>query len=261
MKYVEAHAVKEKVMRYAYFERRCIAVVTEGLRNADVLGITPNQFAIEFEIKVSRSDLQKELAAIKYAQYIKSGKNFGVADNDPEQLTLNMELASLKNKAGGWSKINKHEEHIDPKAYFEKKQRYYSSFAYLPNRFYLVVPDNLVDLAVSGVDGTPYGVISADGCRGQHSAYYSKSEDKWFGREFDYSKLPKDRVWKTAPCYVVSESCYEEVSVKKKAMQIHAEKLNSDIFVYITSRTINENLTLMEEVRLLNEKIAERSRQ
>lgn len=253
MKYVEAIAVKEKIMRYAFYERDCIAVVTEGLRNADVLGITRSQCAIEFEIKVSRSDLQKELAAIQYALKTTTGHNLAPADNDPEQLALNMELGKLKQKAGGWSKIKKHEEHLDPTKYFVDRPSWAYGTLYMPNRFYIVVPDKLVGLAIDGLQGTPYGVIASDGCRGAHSAYYSKSRDCWYSNDFKYSELPEDAHWQTAPCSAVPDRCYPEVAVKKKANSIHADKINPDIMVSITQRTINENLSLLAEVRSLNE--------
>ena len=67
MKIVEAHEVKLKIQRYCFFERNHIAVVTEGFNGADVLSITDACLANEFEIKVSRSDLKKELDAIEYA--------------------------------------------------------------------------------------------------------------------------------------------------------------------------------------------------
>lgn len=142
MKIVEAHTVKQKLMRYARFERDHVAVVTEGLRQADVLSITKGRLAYEFEVKVSRSDLNKELAAIRYASItMKDNRNYAPADNDPEQLALNMELGALKQKSGGWSKISKHEEYTDPKKYFEKHQRYMYTHSYIPNYFYIVVPD------------------------------------------------------------------------------------------------------------------------
>lgn len=122
----------------------------------------------------------------------------------------------------------------------------------MPNRYYIVVPEKLVSLAVEGLKGTPYGVIASDGCRGAHSAYYSKSQDRWYSRDYDYLKLPEDRVWMTSPCGIVPGSCTEEVTVKKPAHAIHGDHINPDIMVAITRRTTRENIILMEEVRLLN---------
>ena len=47
---IEAHSVKHKILSYAFNERNYMAAVTEGLNNADVLGIDKRRRAIEFEM-------------------------------------------------------------------------------------------------------------------------------------------------------------------------------------------------------------------
>lgn len=200
MKVVLAHEVKMKVMKYARYERDHIAVVTEGLNQADVLGITRSNQAVEFEIKVSRADLQKELAAIKYATMtMLEGKELAPAEPESEQMALNIELGKLRKKSGGWSKISKHQEYVDPKGYFEKHHiRRYFGDQYLPNQFYIVCPESLVELAIEGTKGTGYGVIAYDGCRqkNDHSGYFF--EGKWYDR---YEDRPEGAVWmRGAPC-------------------------------------------------------------
>lgn len=251
MKVIEATEVKQKIMHYARFERDHIAVVTEGLRNADVLGITRTQFATEFEIKVSRSDLNKELAAIKYADItMNQDRNLAPADSDPEQMELNIELGKLKNKSGGWTKISKHEEYTDPKKYFEKHRRYMYTQPFIPNYFYMVVPDKLVAYAVEQLAGTKYGVIAYDGCRqlDQHMGYFL--DGIWYDR---YGDRPEGAVWKRgAPC---DGNCYKEVAVRKKAMRIHSEKIADHVIISMLTRTCTENIFLMKEIIWRDEKI------
>ncbi len=252
MKIVEAHKVKLDVMRYAFFERNHMAVVTEGLRNADVVSITGNnKFACEFEIKVSKSDLDKELAAIKYAvKTMKEGKKLGPSENDADQAALNLELAGLKQKAGGWSKVSKHEEYIDPKAYFEKHRRYMFSQSYIPNYFYIVVPDRLTKYAMAQTEGTGYGVIAYDGCRqeGKHYGYYLNGQ--WHERWTDH---PKDAVWQIgAPC---SRDCIKGIAVRSKAKLIHKDPLGEGALMSILNRAVTENIRMLGEIIRLNERL------
>lgn len=244
MKVVQAHEVKQKLMHYAFYERNHIAVVTEGLRNADVLGISKSRFATEYEVKVSRSDLNKELAAIKYADMtMNQDKNIGIPDNDPEQMALNVELGKLKQKSGGWSKISKHEEYTDPKKYFEKHRRYMWSHPFIPNYFYIVVPDKLSAYATEQLAGTKYGVIAFDGCRRGHYGY--KRGDEWFTCD----DRPDGASWcQGLPCELAGDLCYKEIAVRKKAQKIHSDHVSEDVMMSILTRAVTENISLMEEV-------------
>lgn len=261
MKLVEAHDVKNKVMKYARYERDHIAVVTEGLNNADVLGITRHRRAVEFEIKVSRSDLQKELAAIEYARLtMVEGKVLAPAEPETEQMELNIKLGQLKNKSGGWSKISKHEEYIAPEKYAEKHHKYY--FAnhsymeqqYLPNQFYLVVPDKLVQLAIDGTKGTGYGVIAYDGCRGGHYGY--KVGDNWYD-DLPYENRPDGTRWISGMPCELSGKCFQEITVKQKARKIHDTPVADRIMTSMLGRACTENITLMDEVKRLSEQVKE----
>lgn len=250
MKVVLAHEVKQKVLRYAFFERNHMAAVTEGLNNADVLSITKAKYACEFEVKVSRSDLQKELAAIQYSTMVKSGKNMGIADNNPEQEAINLTLFDLKKKSGGWSKITKHKEYIDPLAYFSRRPTWAVN-TYMPNYFYIVVPDKLVELAIEGVKGTGYGVIAYDGCRGDHYGYFL--DGVWYERWGD--DKPEGAVWtKGAPC---SDSCYKEVAVKQKARLLHKNKVDDESLMKILQRAVTENIRMLAEIVTMDAKLKE----
>lgn len=248
MKIVQAHTVKQDIMEYAFFERGHLAVVTEGLRNADVVSIK-GKHAYEFEIKVSKSDLDKELAAIEYGVRIKKGEEL-VANPQTEQAQMNLELSGLKNKAGGWSKISKHEEYIDPKGYFEKHKRYMYSQSYIPNYFYLVVPNKLVTQAMIKTEGTGYGIIAYDGCRSEnnHHGYFLNGE--WY----EWDNKPEDSVWQGgAPC--TFGQCREEVSVKRKAKKIHDKEIDDYVLLNILSRACTENIRMIREIITLNNRL------
>jgi hypothetical protein len=245
MKVVKAHEVKRLIMSYSLFERNHIAAVTEGLNNADVLSITEEKLAVEYEIKVSKSDLDKELAAIRYATMtMKEGKNLGPVTLGPKQEQLNLELAGLKKKAGGWSKISKHEEYIDPKKYFEEHRlSTFWNYRYVPNYFYLVVPRGLVAYAIEQTKGTGYGVIAFDGCRQEGQHYGNFKDGKWYERWGDH---PDDTVWKFgAPC---SDNCIFEVAVKQKAKRLYKEPVNDRILMGITKRACAENVRMLGEL-------------
>lgn len=244
MKVVKAHEVKHDLMRYAFFERGHIAVVTEGLRGADVLSITKANYAVEFEVKTSRSDLKRELDAIEYALRTNAGES--IAHNPgTEQATLNLGMDKLKRSAGGWSKISKHEEYTDPKAYFERHKRYMLTHSYIPNYFYLVVPQSLVEYTLSRIGSTKYGVIAFDGCRqaGQHYAYFHNGV--WYERGGE----PEGAKWmRGAACEFTADGCYQEIAVKQKARLIHSGKVDQDITNSILARAVTENIRMLKEL-------------
>lgn len=254
MKVVEAHTVKHDIMRYAFFERGHQAVVTEGLRGADVLGIKGGM-AYEFEIKVSRSDLNKELAAIKYATMVmKEGKKLAQADEGTEQHQLNLELGEIKKKAGGWSKISKHEEYIDPKKYFEDHKRFMLNHTYIPNYFYIVVPQKLVDHAIENTKGTGYGIIAYDGCRQLNQHYAYQHNDIWYER----GQQPEGAVWRRgAPCDLSTYTCLQEIAVRQKAKKIHPEKINDGILLSILQRAVTENIRMLHEITTMSKLLAD----
>ena len=243
---VEASDVKARIMRYAFYERGHTATVTEGLRNADVLSVKGTT-AYEFEIKVSKSDLDKEIAAINYALAEHEGRGIGRPDT-PEQEAINATLFDLKKKSGGWSKISKHKEHLNAVHYFDETPSWAYGHRYIPNYFYLVVPNNLVQHAI---DNTPskFGVIAYNGCRseGEHYGYFANG--KWYER---YDEKPEDAKWmKGVPCDPTR--CYEEVSVKRAAKKLHDREISLPILMSILARAVQENITLLETVCYLND--------
>lgn len=247
MKVVEAHDVKQRVLKYAFFERGHIAAVTEGLNNADVLSVDKGRAAVEFEIKVSRSDLQKEILAIKYAT------RFAQSASTEERKQLRLDIGVPK-KAGGWSKVDKHEEYIDPKKYFERNHiRRYFYEQYLPNYFYFVVPERLVPLAIEGAAGTPYGVIAYDGCRQVDKHLGWVSDGIYFT---DRNQVPENAKRSSlVPCEVWG-NCVKEIAVRKAARKIHESPVSQKVLDEIMKRAVAENIRLLSEVVRLDARIA-----
>lgn len=244
MKIVLAHEVKRLIMSYAFFERGHIAVVTEGVNQADVLSITKDRLAVEFEVKVTKSDLNKELAAIRYAiMTMKEGKGLRPATAGSEQEQLNLEFASLKQKAGGWSKVSKHEEYIDPKAYFESRKSYMVTNSYVPNYYYIVVPKALVGYAVEKLQGTGYGVISYNGCRSEGDHYGYLLEGEWVDSHEDGARWIKGK-----PCSFDSNGCRLEPTVKQRARRIHPDPVSDNILMAILHRACTENIFMLREL-------------
>lgn len=252
MKVVTAHEVKRRLMVYAFYERNHAAVVTEGLNGADVLAISQERLAIEYEVKTSRGDLNRELAAIRYATMtMKEGKSLGPVSDGPEQEQLNLEFAGLKKKAGnGWTKITKHEQYIDPAKYFEEHKRFMLLERYIPNYFNLVVPRTLVDYALEQTEGTGYGVMAYDGCRSEGKHYGWFSDGIWY----DYRNRPDNAVHRRgAPCE--PGRCTQEITVKRRAKRIHEKPVDDGVMMSILRRTIIENITMLDRLVELKEDV------
>lgn len=126
---ITAKQVKEDMVRYLLFRRSMKALAHEhntGLSICDMFAVTPNLFSIEYEIKVDRADLAAELKIIKML------------------LTQDLPLKC------SFSKRWKHETYL---------RRADDQRNFIPNQFYFAVTPELADLALAGVEGTPYGVI------------------------------------------------------------------------------------------------------
>lgn len=115
--------------------------VTElvALNNADVVALRYNGIVVEYEIKVSRSDLRNELVGARCA--------WGVDDVERYRPTSANDFR--------WPKVlDKYNKHIGYKGLRKR------GYGFRPNLFYFAVPDHLVDYAKDMVRGTSYGVYS-----------------------------------------------------------------------------------------------------
>ena len=138
--------MKLKVVDYYVFNN-CQAL-TEHRNQSDVYVIRRSGYCAEVEIKVSRSDLVGELKVIRDV----------MEANKPNTIFDPVKFKTRFNKGDKW---RKHEEYLfDPMRYIptpENPKEY--SQRKSPNEFYFAIPEGLLDIALAGVEGTPYGII------------------------------------------------------------------------------------------------------
>lgn len=125
---MKANKLKTLIMGEYIYGKGYIGLFTEA-GYADVLGIRNSRFLVEFEIKVSKSDLQRELNCIQEA--------------------LMGKIMHPKT-----CKYRKHQGYLLNKTYWG------ATAIYRPNLFYFVVPMELEKIAIEGVKDTPYGVLA-----------------------------------------------------------------------------------------------------
>lgn len=132
---MKSQEVKASMLSHALYRLHCEAAVTEYggigvIGIADVFAFRSSGLTQEFEVKTHRSDLQGELATIKHFS---------------TQPTL------LDGEKKRFAKVSKHKIYLRgaSTAYHERER---------PNMFSFVVPEELKEIAMQGVKGTPYGV-------------------------------------------------------------------------------------------------------
>lgn len=119
-----------------------------NLWSADVVACRYNGLMSEYEIKVSRSDLLGEIAAIRRAL-------------EPDAITIgrwsNYDIYT------GYDRIIVNETKLS-KTKIEKHHHYLvrPRKSFRPNQFYFAVPTHLVPIAVEKLSGLKYGVLDAD---------------------------------------------------------------------------------------------------
>ena len=126
--------LKTSTLFYLLFRRGFLGAFTESFNGADVLGVTRKLLTWEFEIKVSKEDLVKELKAIRFLTG--ADTNF--------------------RRARAANKTNKHATYL-------KHEHGYKEGYFIPNFFSFVVPKEIADYTVRGVAETPYGVFYDSG--------------------------------------------------------------------------------------------------
>lgn len=140
-----AKEIKQQLLRYLIYERSTPAITegTFGQGICDVLAIKDSKFVMEYEIKVTKADLDSELNTI--CHYYR---------NEPcKKLYKDMKHKSLYHAYQSGKLL---EEQISMYSiHFGKTIRT------VPNYFCFVVPTELADYAVERLKNTPYGVIEA----------------------------------------------------------------------------------------------------
>jgi hypothetical protein len=153
---MKSKEIKERLLHYLIYERS-IPAITEGSFGqgiCDVLAIKDQKFVMEYEIKVTKPDLDSELKTI--CHYYKN-----------EECT----------------KLYKDEKHRSLFHAFHTGQLLEDQLSMysinlgkitrtVPNYFCFVVPKELAAYAVERLSGTPYGVISAGKIFASHTVDY-----------------------------------------------------------------------------------------
>lgn len=222
MKVLKSTGMKARLSNYLMGEKHHIAVVTEGLNQSDVLGVTGALFGVEYEIKTSRPDLKLELDSMIRGQ-IKATVEIG---------DQQAQLALITSAPSPTSKLSKHRQYFSvPEWLVNKRQVEYDwrtahtqlmwHNAYIPNYYNFLVTKELVPYALERLQGLPYGVATLD-CR-----------HKYKGKSAPY--------WHMNGC---TESCYDEIAVVKPAKRLHGEPLATANLVAIMRRASWENVEL-----------------
>ena len=165
---MNSYYAKWMLMYYFMIERSFDWCTTEttiyGNYIADILAVNKNKFLYEVEIKTSRADLNSELRAIK-----------NVKNNN----------ASYENK------IKKH------RAYLSKNIK-----TGVPSMFYFAVPLSLKEIALKGIEDTPYGLIVLGK---RHVLCIAKRA----------TKLHKHKISDYRKEKILSRLCYENMNMMK----------------------------------------------
>lgn len=157
---MSSQELKIATLNHLLFRRNFLGAFTESLNAADVLGVSRKLKSWEFEIKISKEDLAKELKAIRF-----------IVGTD-----TNMRRARAANKS------SKHRDYLMCQ---ELGKENLMSEYFIPNYFSFVVPEDLVAYATRGVEGTPYGVYYVNAA----SLYSKVTPQKIHDQEIEKDKM------------------------------------------------------------------------
>lgn len=151
-----ANDIKKRFTSRAYFDGHIVASESEYLMKPDLFTITRDFKANEYEIKVSLSDLRKELL---YIETVMNDHADGLdLERDPLSLFQDEKLRRLNGERKVSTYDNKYRKH---RLYLYGKEGDYYGGA-RPNRFYFLLPSHLFEAERARIDAIPhYGVIDA----------------------------------------------------------------------------------------------------
>lgn len=176
---MDSQELKIATLSYLLYRRNFLGAFTESFNAADVLGISNHNYSYEFEIKVSKEDLAKELKAIRYL----TGQDTNFR------------------RARGANKVVKHKEYLDTWHALEKTPAIANPF-FIPNYFSFVVPPEVVEYAIRGVQGSPYGVFHVE----NGTLYSEVSPQKIHGFKIEESRI----------LYLLRKASTENLSLREK---------------------------------------------
>lgn len=177
--------VKVELLRTLILDKQYIIAVTEGMNSSDVLGVTKALYTAEYEVKVDKNDLLGEIKDIK--------------------CVLNGVMQQpFRNR----NKVYKHDKYIG---------HYYDIKGFVPNRFYFAVPHELTDIAVAGVENTPYGVVTV----GDYYTGYNNQVKMWgYCVQREAQMLSKDKLSIKNLIKMARKSCTEAYFLRSKLLDI-----------------------------------------
>ena len=175
----QTNIIKKDMVGYFLYSKQYLVAFTESYNNADVFAIKKSHYTIEVEIKNTRDDLRGELNSIKY-----------LLDNEKD------------GKPTATKKYYKHLEYL--------RGRVASGDRILPNEFCFLVPEEIVEQAYAGIQGTPYGLFCYKPYLGD---YYSRIEEvikpeKIHGEKYDFSKNMELLFRASNECQFLREKIY-----------------------------------------------------
>ncbi len=153
-----ADQIKTSFSRRAYFDGHIIASEAERFLKPDLLTITRNLRACEYEIKVSIADLRKELNYIEAViedhknHVIQNEANVSLFDPDAER-----ELNRTRKIRTSDNKYRKHRHYL-----YKELYEIDNSGVAVPNRFYFLISKELYLKEKERIDAIPYyGVVDS----------------------------------------------------------------------------------------------------
>lgn len=160
-----AKNIIERFTGRAYFDGYVIASEVEMLFKPDIAIIDRQHKLNEYEIKVSLSDLRKELDYIDFAMCDhESGVDLSLDYWDPD-LTVDERMARMASLNDAVYKKYRRSDnkYIKHRLYlFNEHSKYVRGGR--PNRFYFILPSYLYEAEKERIDAIPYyGVIDAQG--------------------------------------------------------------------------------------------------
>jgi hypothetical protein len=134
--------LKKTLAHYLYWRLGYLIVIDE-FNFRDIFGVRRTYYTSEFEIKVDKSDFDKEINSI----------------NSPQPKTR---------YGKEWTKWYKHAHYLNKKVNTSNFGEFYnilhpegfnSENGFIPNDFYFYVPDYLCNHALKRLDNLPYGLV------------------------------------------------------------------------------------------------------
>jgi hypothetical protein len=142
--YLKPDQINSKFLKhelaYHLFWQLHYSIVIDEWEFIDLLGVKRSNYTAEYEIKISKSDLSRELRLIKMLNAERGSKDYPKWVKHAKYLGKNI-------KKEGYDLLYSHTE---------------TKF-FVPNEFYFYVPDFLVDYAVEETENLPYGVVKIGG--------------------------------------------------------------------------------------------------